>query len=134
MSVVLQHRVRYHETDQQGFLFNSRYLEITDVALTEFTRSIGWPYQQLLRAGADPSLVRAEIDFKAPARFDDVLDVDVVCTRVGTASFSTLTRMTRAGTEIAEVRITYVNVDAATAKSRPLPAAVADALRASIPG
>lgn len=40
MPVVLHHRVRYHETDAQGFLFNSRFLEIADVALTEFMRSI----------------------------------------------------------------------------------------------
>ncbi|WP_299561246.1 thioesterase family protein [uncultured Mycolicibacterium sp.] len=130
MAVVLRHRVRYHETDQQGFLFNSRYLEIADVGLTEFVRSIGWPYPKLLAAGVDPSLAQATIDFRAPARFEDVLDVDVTCTRVGNSSFSLLTRITRDGAEIAEVNIVYVNVDVTNAKSRPLPTAVAEALRA----
>jgi acyl-CoA thioester hydrolase len=28
MTIVYSHRVRYHEADAQGFLFNSRYLEV----------------------------------------------------------------------------------------------------------
>ncbi len=39
---VLRHRVRYHEADAQGSLFNSRYLELADDATTEFFRVLGW--------------------------------------------------------------------------------------------
>ncbi|MFV8054811.1 acyl-CoA thioesterase [Mycobacterium sp. 48b] len=131
MVVVLHHRVRYHESDAQGFLFNSRFLEIADVALTEFVRSIGWPYPKLLAAGADPSVIKASIDFAAPARFEDVLDVDVTCLRVGSSSFALCIGITRDDVHIAEANMTYVNVDPATAASRPLPAEVAEALRAS---
>lgn len=72
MTVVYRHRVRYHEADAQGFLFNSRYLELADVALTEFFRALGWPYQKLVAAGVDPSVVKATIEYKTPARFEDV--------------------------------------------------------------
>lgn len=54
MRRVLQHRVRYHEADAQGFLFNSRFLELADVAMTEYFRSIGWPYRKLLAEKVDP--------------------------------------------------------------------------------
>jgi acyl-CoA thioester hydrolase len=131
MPVVLHHRVRYHETDAQGFLFNSRFLEIADVGLTEFVRAAGWPYPRLLAAGVDPSVVRAAVEFTSPARFEDVLAVDVACTHVGRSSFRMLTRVTRENTAIAEMDLTYVAVDPVAATARPLPADVADALRSS---
>jgi acyl-CoA thioester hydrolase len=132
MSRHLRHRVRYHEADAQGFMFNSRFLELADVAMTEFFRSAGWPYDQLVKAGADPSVVSAQLTFSAPARFDDWLDLEVQCTRVGTSSFQLRTRVTRGGTLIADLDLVYVNVDTSVQESRALPGAIALALRASM--
>jgi acyl-CoA thioester hydrolase len=126
-----QHRVRNHEVDSQGFLFNSRYLEVADVAMTEFFRSIGWPYPKLVAEGTDPSVISATLSFKSPAYFDDNLDVDVKCRRVGNSSFSLDVVFSRDETELANVELVYVNVDPAKARSRPLPEAVALALRAA---
>ncbi|MEV0225718.1 thioesterase family protein [Streptomyces sp. NPDC050704] len=127
-----QHRVRYHEADAQGFLFNARYLELADVAMTEFFRALGWPYAELVAAGADPSVVSATLTFSKPARFDDLLDVTARCTRVGTSSFGLGVHVARGPDTIAEIQLVYVNVDAATATSRPLPDDLAEALRATI--
>jgi acyl-CoA thioester hydrolase len=129
-----QHRVRNHEVDSQGFLFNSRYLEVADVAMTEFFRSIGWPYPKLVAEGTDPSVVNAVLTFKAPAYFDETLDIDVNCHKVGTSSFVLNVLISRDDTELANVELTYVNVDPANARSRPLPEAVALALRAALKG
>ena len=128
MTKVVRHRVRYHEADAQGFMFNSRYLELADVAMTEFFRAVGFPYNELLAAGADPSVVKASIEFRSPARFEDLLDVAVTCTRVGRASFDLVMAVTREESEIAEITLTYVNVDAREVTSRPLPEPVATAL------
>jgi acyl-CoA thioester hydrolase len=125
---VLQHRVRYHEADAQGFLFNSRFLELADVAMTEFFRRHGYPYSDLLASGTDPSVVSAQIQFKRPARFDDLLDVSVACPRVGNSSFDLFVSIARDGATVGEILLTYVNVDAATETSRALPASVAEAL------
>jgi acyl-CoA thioester hydrolase len=129
---VYQHRVRNHEVDSQGFLFNSRYLEIADVAMTEFFRSIGWPYPKLVAEGTDPSVISAILSFKAPGYFDDNLDVDVKCRKVGNSSFSLDVAISRDETELANVELVYVNVDPTKARSRPLPEAVAIALRAAL--
>jgi acyl-CoA thioester hydrolase len=123
------HHVRYHEVDGQDFLFNARYLEIADVAMTEYLRLLGWTYPQFQALGADPSVVQARLTFSAPARFDDRLDVDVACVRVGTSSFELHMAITREGTAIARVESVYVNVDAESATSRPLPDAIAARLR-----
>ena len=131
MVKVHQHRVRYHETDAQGFLFNARYLELADVAMAEFFRGLGWTYEELVAGGADPSVVTASLNFSRPVRHDDVLDIDVVCRRVGSASFTLFFDICRAGDSVAVINLVYVNVDAAAAASRPLPDKVAAALRQS---
>ncbi|WP_346077405.1 thioesterase family protein [Gordonia cholesterolivorans] len=127
--IAYQHRVRYHETDTQTFLFNARYMELADVAMTEWFRAIGHPYPGLLDDGLDPSVVKAEITFSRPAKFDDVIDVDVTCLSVGRSSFSLRFAMSRGGEPVSEVRLVYVNVDTATERSRPLPESVAHTLR-----
>lgn len=131
MSVVYSHRVRYHEVDQQGYLFNGRYLEIADVAMVEFFRSLGFQYDALIAGGTDPSLVKTEVTFSAPAHFDDLLDADVSASKVGTSSFHIQFVLRRGDDTVATIQTTYVNVDPAIGRSRPLPDDVAAALRAA---
>lgn len=129
MSSTFRHRVRYHETDAQTLMFNSRYLELADVAMTEFIRNLGWTYAEFVADGADPSVVRAEVDFKGAVRFDDVLELETACTRVGTSSFRLRTEFRRDADVVAVTDLVYVNVDPRTGTSAPLPAKVAEALR-----
>ncbi len=127
---VYRHQIRYHETDAQGFLFNARYLEIADVAMTEFLRALGHRFQDLGAIGFDPSLVKAEIAFRKPTHFDDVVDVDVACRHVGRSSFALRYAMSCSATPVCDVDITYVNIARDTETSAPLPDPIADALRA----
>lgn len=129
---IYRHRVRYHEVDAQGFLFNGRYLELADVAMTEWLRQLGWPYPELVAAGADPSVVGARLQFERPARFDEVVDVDVSCIDVGRSSFTLRTEVRRDEEEVAVMELTDVNVDPVTATSRPLPATVVEAFRSAV--
>lgn len=126
--LVMRHRVRYHEADAQGYLFNSRYLEIADVGMTEYFRHLGFPYLELLASGVDPSVVQASLSFKSPARFEDHLDVHVGCTRVGTSSFDLSTTVLLGDRLVAQMELTYVSVDAAAAVARPLAEDVASRL------
>lgn len=132
MSVSFNHRVRYHEVDQQGFLFNARYLEIADVAMTEFFRFHGYNYARLNAVGVDPSVVSLEAQFSAPARFDDDLDVVVRCLRVGRSSFDLETSLRSGPARSARIVAVYVNVDAASGVSVPLQEDVRALLEATI--
>lgn len=125
-------RVRYAETDPQQFVFNSRYLEYADVALTEYFRWLGWGYLELLAEGCDPSLVRTALQFKAPARLDDLLTLAVACTRLGTSSFDLLIDISRDGQAICSIQTTYVNVDTVSARAVPVPERIAKALSAQL--
>jgi acyl-CoA thioester hydrolase len=131
-SVVHRHRVRYHEADAQGFFFNSRFLELADVAMTEYFRGLGFPYLELVAGGADPSVVSADLQFLAPARFEDLLWLSVSCVRVGRSSFVLAMKVWRDHSRLADMTLTYVNVDPVTTTSRPLPDPVAAALRGDV--
>src|SRR5512147_1599801 len=81
-------RVRYSEIDGQGIVYNSRYLEYVDVALTEYFRALGFQYQELVEEhGFDPSLVKATIEFRRAARFDELLQIRARVEAVGRTSF-----------------------------------------------
>lgn len=81
-------RVRFAETDLQGIVFNGNYLTYYDVAWTEYFRAIGFAWKDLLAIGADTVLARTMIDFKSPARFDEVLEIYVRVSKIGNTSMT----------------------------------------------
>ncbi|MCP3426950.1 acyl-CoA thioesterase [Rothia sp. AR01] len=125
--------MRYHEVDQQGFLFNGRYFEIADVALTEFFRSLGWTYLQLNAAGLDPSVVHAEANFYDSVVFDDAITVETACTKVGRSSFRLTTKMSRDGVRVAQLDIVYTNVDVKVGFAVPLPEKIVTEMKKTMP-
>lgn len=129
---VHQHRVRSYEVDSQGFVFNGRFLEYADAAMTEYFRALGWGYNELVQSGADPSVVQLNVTYRQPAKLDDELTFDVDCTRVGTSSFDLLIGVDRETSRLVDIVMTYVNVDTSADQSRPLPAPVAQALRSRV--
>ena len=56
-------RVRYGECDAQGVLFNARYMDLVDVAFTEFERVVWGGHAVLLDAGLDTQVVSMKIDW-----------------------------------------------------------------------
>jgi acyl-CoA thioester hydrolase len=129
---VLAHRVRYHEVDQQGVMFNARYFEIADVAQIEYFRVLGWDLGQLNRSGFDPAVVHVNANFSAPARFDELLDITIECLEVGSSSFTLDYSISRGGTNVANFTIVHVNVDTRSGKAVNIPDEIATALRSRI--
>ena len=106
-------RVRYIECDAQKVVFNSRYGEYVDVAINEFLRAIG-VLPEFLEGNLDFQLVKQTVEWKAPARFDQVLELSIAAIRLGTTSFTVGTTFRIAGDErvIVTVETVYVLVDA----------------------
>ena len=128
-------RVRYIECDAQKVVFNSRYSEYVDVSINEFLRAIG-VLPEFLEGRLDFQLVKQTVEWKAPARFDQVLELSIAATRLGTTSFTIATAFRIAGADrvddrvIATAETVYVLVDAATLTKLALP----DSLRAALEG
>jgi len=81
-------RVRFADTDMQGIVFNGNYLTYYDVAWTEYFRALGLEWKDLLSLGADTVLARTQMEFKAPARFDELLDVYTRVAKIGNTSLT----------------------------------------------
>ena len=78
-------RVRYGECDAQGVVFNARYADFVDIAVNEYIRTLFGDYQHLLDQDLDIQVVSLTVNWKAPAKFDDVLEArcQLVCAEVG---------------------------------------------------
>jgi acyl-CoA thioester hydrolase len=75
---LLMQRVYYEDTDFSGAVYHARYLHFMERARTDYLRCLGVE-QSTLFDTSDEGLAfmvhRMEIDFKAPARMDDVVSV-----------------------------------------------------------
>jgi YbgC/YbaW family acyl-CoA thioester hydrolase len=81
------HRVRFSEVDPQGIVFNSRYLEFFDAASIEFFRFFGYPPDLMQAAGLEPVLVEVNLRYHQSARLDQIIQIDITCSRLGKSSF-----------------------------------------------
>jgi len=128
-------RVRYIECDAQKVVFNSRYSEYVDVGMNEFLRAAG-VLGDFISGPLDFQLVKQTVEWKAPARFDQVLELRIAATRLGTTSFTIGTEFRVAGEErvIVTVETIYVLVDGKTLTKLPLTDAIRVALQEGAAG
>ncbi|MEE8482722.1 MAG: tol-pal system-associated acyl-CoA thioesterase, partial [Acidiferrobacterales bacterium] len=105
-------RVYYEDTDAAGVVYYANYLRFMERARTEWLRSLGFEQDELLRRDGVVFAVRsANLEFIKAARFNDILEVDVVVTTKGKASV-TLKQMVMRGDELicsAVVRLACVD-------------------------
>lgn len=118
-------RVRYSEIDGQKVVFNSRYLEYADVALSEY-----WRWLKLSELpewdGMEFHVARATVDFKAPFRYGDEIDAWTRTERIGNSSLTSRVELCHAETGALHtvIELVYVNVDLDAGTSAPVPSAV----------
>lgn len=130
MPLVHRHRlrVRYSECDPQGIVFNAHYLTYFDVALTELWRDAAVPYPEMRSAGIDMVVASATARFRAPAGFDDELDIERRIARLGMTSIVTAQRVTRGDELVVEGEMRHVFMDLAERRKAPIPDVVRRAL------
>ena len=106
-------RVRYGECDAQQVVFNARYADYIDIAMTEYFRVAVGGFQVLLNKGLDNQVVSLHIDWHSSAKFDDILAIAVTSKKVGNTSYGFEVLITDFTTQkhIAKSTITYVLVD-----------------------
>lgn len=71
-----QVRVLYGDTDAGGVVYNATYLRYFEQGRGEFMRDCGLPYKDLETRGYILPLVESYLRYKAPARYDDLLDIE----------------------------------------------------------
>ncbi len=120
-------RVYYEDTDAGGVVYHATYLGFFERARTEYLRERGLSVRQLHDDGSIFPVVRMEIDFKYPARLDDLVRIETSVVSVGKTSFTLLQRAFRDATLLVEAWVTLVCV-APGMKPKRLPAPLVDVL------
>jgi acyl-CoA thioester hydrolase len=70
-------RVIYAQCTIGNHVYHSRYLDILEAARGEFMRALGWPLLRLQEENLIFPVIEARIKYKAPARYDDELIIEL---------------------------------------------------------
>src|SRR2546423_15318480 len=80
-------RVRFCETDAMGVVHHASYLAYLEESRVESLRALDRPYHRLRAEGVEFPVVEAALQYRRPLRFDDTVDVGVIVTSAGGATF-----------------------------------------------
>jgi acyl-CoA thioester hydrolase len=115
-------RVGFSDTDAQGVVYYGRYLPYFDLARTEYHRHLG-----AIEIRGEFAMRASHVEYHAPARFDDLLEVFVRVERVGTTSVTYDHAAYRCdedgepGPLMATAKQTLVLIDPAERRPAPVP-------------
>jgi acyl-CoA thioester hydrolase len=124
-------RVRYSECDQQGVVFNGHYLFYYDVALNELWRDRVGSYHDMVASGHDVVVAEANLRFRAPARFDEELDIAMGVKHLGTTSLVVQPEFRVGDRLVVDGEVRHVFVDPATLAKKAMPDDIRTALASS---
>jgi acyl-CoA thioester hydrolase len=117
-------RVRYHECDGQGIVFNAHYLAYVDMCSFEAEKALFGSHDAFLAHGTDIVVAEANVKFRAPARYDEDLVVSQYLNHLGTTSLLFDFEIHRGETLVAAAAVRYVFIDPATQRPAAPPEAV----------
>lgn len=126
-------RVYWADTDAGGVVYHSNYLDYCERARTEWLRDRGFSQHRLAAdEGVLFTVVHLSIDFRRPARLDDLLEVRSGAELAGAATVEFNQEVWREspGPELlASVHVRVACVDAATFRPRRLPVSLREDFR-----
>ncbi len=123
-------RVYWEDTDAGGVVYHAQYVAFLERARSEWLRARG-KGQQLLRIQHDLVFaVRAmRIDFRFPARLDDVLDVSVTLRKCRRASLLITQAIHREGLLLLDAEVRVAALNASDFRPRAIPPSLHDELK-----
>lgn len=107
-------RVRFCETDLMGIVHHASYLAYFELARVEWLRRRGVTYAEWAAQGLHLPVVEATLRYRAPARFDDLLTVEVTLDELRSASLRFGYRVLRRDEVLVEGMTRLACVDAHT--------------------
>ena len=82
-------RVRWMECDAQGIVYNGAYMDYIEVGQSDYYRNLGFSIYKIAERGYfDSAVVKVTLEFKAPARVEDLLDIYMRVARLGNTSIT----------------------------------------------
>lgn len=116
-------RVRWAEIDAQNIVFNGHYLTYFDTAIAGYWRALALPYAQTMASFEGDLFVRkATLEYVGSARYDEVLDIGIRCTRIGNSSITFAGGVFRHDELLVSCELIYVFADPVAKVAKPVPA------------
>ncbi|MFT7086191.1 MAG: acyl-CoA thioester hydrolase [Vicingaceae bacterium] len=81
-SKIVELRVRYSETDQMGYCYYGNYAQYFEVGRVEALRGVGMSYKSLEEQGYMLPVSTMDVQYKAPAKYDDLLKIETRITEM----------------------------------------------------
>lgn len=124
-------RVRYADTDKMQFVYNGKYLEYFEVGRTELLRSTGLAYSTLEKEGYQLPLIETKLIYKAPATYDDVLEIEATVNELFSAKVHIEYKIRKQGSDdiITEGYTSHMFIKADTKKPTRPPKIYIDSLK-----
>ena len=115
-------RVGFSDTDAQGIVYYGRYNPYFDLARVEYLRSLRLLHREDAEAG-DFVMRANDVEYFAPARFDDELEIDARVSRIGRTSvtFEFAAFKVPEGILMVTAHQTLVYVDRTERRAAPVP-------------
>ena len=117
-------RVRWTECDAQGIVYNGSYMDYLEVGQAEYYRNLGYSIYKVAERGYfDTAVVKVTLEFKAPARVEDMLDIYLRISRIGNTSMILEMEIYAQGADrlLTRGQVVYVGYDAPTGTTKPVP-------------
>ena len=120
-----QVRVYYEDTDSGGVVYHSNYLNFMERARTEWLRHLGFE-QTDLRDNLNVLIVvhSLQIQFKKPAKFNDLLTVKSQLTALGNSSWQCAQAIYKGDELLVEAQVKAAFINSISFKPTRIPAAV----------
>ena len=121
-------RVIFGDTDQMGVVYYANYLRFFESARADYWRSLGRSYKDLEAWGVAMPVVEAHSNYRRPARYEDLLEIETAISEVRGASLR-FTYVVRRGDEVLAEGYTRHAVIGTDGRPKALPQALRDAIR-----
>ena len=104
-------RVYYEDTDFSGYVYHANYLKFCERARSDFLRVVGVDQNQMIATGTAFVVRRMVCEFLRPARFDDVIIVETMPTKMAGARFDLSQRVLRGADVLFTTEVTVAIID-----------------------
>ena len=99
MSVKVEHRVHFYETDQMGVVHHANYFRWFELGRVEYLRAIGVTLVELINDNILFPITAIDAKFHAPARYDDLISIETTPIELTKAKLVFDYKITLAGDE-----------------------------------